>query len=88
MYHAAEALLLSKGLECSSHGAVQSAYGREFAKTGLLPLRFHPAFLDAYQSRVSADYESGPGIDSETARKHLADAREFIDAAANYLGQA
>jgi hypothetical protein len=51
-------------------------------------VRFHRAFLDAYESRVSADYESGPGIDSETARKHLADAREFIDAAANYLGQA
>jgi uncharacterized protein (UPF0332 family) len=31
MYHAAEALLLSKGLEYSSHEAVQSAYGREFA---------------------------------------------------------
>jgi uncharacterized protein (UPF0332 family) len=68
MYPAAETLLLSKGLEYSSHGAVQSAYGSEFAKTGLLPVRFHRAFLDAYESRVSADYESGPDIDSETAR--------------------
>lgn len=40
------------------------------------------------ESRLSADYESGLGIDSETARKHLADAKEFIDAAANYLGEA
>lgn len=47
MFHAAEALLLSKGLEFSSHGAVQSAYGREFAKTGLLRVRFHRALLDA-----------------------------------------
>ena len=67
---------------------MQSAYGREFAKTGLLPVRFHRALLDAYESRVSADYESGLGIDSETARKPLADAEEFIDAAAKYLGQA
>lgn len=74
-------------LEYSSHRAVQSAYGREFAKTGLLPARFHRALLDAYESRLSADYESGIGIDSETARRNLADAKDFIDAAANYLGQ-
>lgn len=85
MFHVAEALLLSKGLEYSSHRAVQSAYGREFAKTGLLPERFHRALLDAYESRLSADYESGIGIDSETARRHLADAKQFIDAAAEYL---
>jgi uncharacterized protein (UPF0332 family) len=65
---------------------VQSAYGREFAKTGLLPARFHHAFLDAYESRLSADYESA-AIDSETARKHLADTEEFIDAAAKPKGQ-
>ena len=88
MFHAAEALLLSKGLEYSAHRAVQSAYGREFAKNALLPQRFHRALLDAYESRVSADYESGTGIDSETARKHLADAKEFVDAAVIYLGQA
>ena len=87
MFHTAEALLLSKGLQYSKHSTVQSAYGREFAKTGLLPARFHRALLDAYESRLSADYESGPGIDSETARRRLADADEFIDAAAKYLGQ-
>ena len=88
MFHAAEALLLSKGLEYSTHRAVQSAYGREFAKSGLLPERLHRALLDAYESRLSADYESGPGIDSETAKKHIADAKEFVDAAAKYLGKA
>ena len=88
MFHAAEALLLSKGLEYSTHRALQSAYGREFAKNALLPERFHRALLDAYESRLSADYESGAGIDSETARRHMADAKEFVDAAANYLGRA
>jgi uncharacterized protein (UPF0332 family) len=87
IFHAAEALLLSKGLEYSAHRAVQSAYGREFAKTRVLPEKFHRALLDAYESRLSADYESGSGIDSETARKHLAGAEEFVDAAAKYLGQ-
>ena len=34
---------------------------------------------------MSADYESGTGIDPETAQKHLAAAREFVDVAAAYL---
>ena len=71
--------MLSKGMEYSAHRALQSAYGREFAKTAL---------LDAYESRLSADYESGTGIDSVTARRHLAEAKEFVDAAAIYLGHA
>jgi uncharacterized protein (UPF0332 family) len=88
MFHAAEALLLSKGLEYTKHRAVLSAYGREFAKSGLLPEKFHRALLDAYESRLSADYESGAGMDPETVRKHLAAAEEFVDAAATFLGQA
>jgi uncharacterized protein (UPF0332 family) len=87
MFHAAEALLLSKGLEYSKHRAVLSAYGREFAKSGLLPREFHCALLDAYEARLSADYESGAGVDCETARRHMADAEEFVDAAAKFLGQ-
>jgi uncharacterized protein (UPF0332 family) len=79
--------LLSKGLEYTKHRAVLSAYGREFAKSGLLPQKFHRALLDAYESRVGADYESGAGIDGETARKHIADAKEFVDAAAKFLGE-
>jgi hypothetical protein len=33
------------------------------------------------------DSDSGAGIDGETARKHIADAKEFVDAAAKFLGE-
>jgi len=36
-----ETLLLSKGLTFSSHSAVIAAYGKGFAKTGLLDPKFH-----------------------------------------------
>lgn len=32
-----------------------------------------------------ADYESGAGIDSETAQRLLAEANEFVDVAAAFL---
>lgn len=88
MFHAAEALLLSRGLEYTSHRASLAAYAREFAKGGLLPPRFHRALLDAYEARLSADYESAFTVDSETARRYLDSAKEFVASAAKFLGHA
>jgi uncharacterized protein (UPF0332 family) len=41
IFYPAEAILLSKGFTFSSHSAVIAAYGKEFAKTGLLDAKFH-----------------------------------------------
>lgn len=41
MFHAAEALLLVRELNFSSHGAVHGAFGREYAKTRELDPKFH-----------------------------------------------
>jgi len=45
MFYLTEALLLSKGLHFSSHSAVIAAFGKEFAKTGLLDPKFHRYLL-------------------------------------------
>lgn len=80
--------MLSRGLEYTSHRASLAAYAREFAKGGLLPPRFHRALLDAYEARLSADYESAFTVDSETARRYLDSAKEFVASAAKFLGHA
>jgi uncharacterized protein (UPF0332 family) len=41
MFYLTEALLLSKELTFSSHSAVIAAFGKEFAKAGLLNPKFH-----------------------------------------------
>jgi uncharacterized protein (UPF0332 family) len=41
MFYVAEALLLSKSLTFSSHSAVISAFGKEFAKSGVIPAQNH-----------------------------------------------
>jgi len=43
MFYIAEALLEAKGLSFSSHKAVISAFGQQFAKVQLLESRFHQA---------------------------------------------
>jgi len=38
MFYATEALLLTKGLSLSKHSGVISTFGKEFIKTGIIPL--------------------------------------------------
>ena len=44
----------------SKHSAVQAAYGKEFAKTGLLDPKYHRWFLKAFEDRLQTDY----GVDA------------------------
>ena len=51
MFYVAEALLLAKGMTFSSHSAVISAFGKEFAKPGTMPGEYHRYLLDAQEAR-------------------------------------
>ena len=53
MFYIAEAFLWEKGLSFSSHSAVISAFGREIAKTGIVPVEFHRYLIDAQDKRTS-----------------------------------
>lgn len=87
MFYVAEALLASLGQSYSSHGAVQAAYGREFAKTGRLDPKFHRWLIDAQDFRSASDYQTGVNIAPEQAAQICEWAREFIGSARNYLSQ-
>jgi uncharacterized protein (UPF0332 family) len=41
IFYLAQAMLLSRGLIFSKHSAIAAAYGKEFARTGLLDTKFH-----------------------------------------------
>lgn len=47
MFYAAQALLLDKGLSFSKHSAVIAAFGREFAKQGIVSTEFHRYLIEA-----------------------------------------
>lgn len=85
LFYAAEALLLDRDLTFSSHSAVIAAFGKEFAKTGLLDQKYHRYLLDAQDSRNVGDCGVGPGVTDSQAQKVLGWAREFITAAEQYL---
>jgi uncharacterized protein (UPF0332 family) len=86
MFYVAEALLLDRDLSFSSHAAVISAFGREFAKTKLLDPEFHRYLIHAHETRNVADYGSYGEVTKAQANKMLEQACEFLDAAKQFLG--
>jgi uncharacterized protein (UPF0332 family) len=85
MFYAAQALLLERGQSFSSHSAVIAAFGREFAKTGVLHPRLHRYMLDAQDLRNVGDYGIERPISAAQVTEVFAWADEFISAAEQFL---
>ena len=86
VFYLAQALLLSKGLVFSSHSAVVAAYGKEFAKTGLLDSKFHRYIIDAQERREVGHYgDQQEEVTSEQAMESIQWAEEFMQAVKEYL---
>jgi uncharacterized protein (UPF0332 family) len=88
LFYIAEALLLSRELSFSSHSAVISNFGKEFAKTGVLNPKFHYYLMESQERRNIGDYSVLAEVTKEEVREMLAWAKEFIKAAETFLKQA
>ncbi len=78
MFHAAQALLLGKGLTYAKHGSVKAAFGQHFVKTGQIPAQIHRYLIDAYDSRLVGDYGVTETVAMSRAEEMIAQAEEFI----------
>ncbi|MCT7971873.1 HEPN domain-containing protein [Laspinema olomoucense] len=78
MFYVAEAFLLGDGLAFSSHAAVISALGRDFARTGRIPVEFHRYLIDAQNKRNQADYDINTEITESQANEQINRAEEFL----------
>ncbi len=85
MLYVAEALLYERGLVFRKHSAVHAAYGKEFAKPGLLDPKFHRWLLTAFDARIQGDYHVAPPLTDEDVEVGLDRANEFLGAARAFL---
>ena len=86
IFYLAQALLLSKGLTFSSPSAVVAAYGKEFAKTGLLDPKFHRYIIDAQQLRQTGHYgDEDETVTEKQALESFDWAGEFLQAVKEYF---
>jgi uncharacterized protein (UPF0332 family) len=84
-FYLAEVLLDRLGCAFSSHRAVISAFGKEFAKTGRLDARFHRLLISAFEKRQRADYLADAGLDDAEVGQLIADVESFANAAQAWL---
>ncbi|MCX6843182.1 MAG: HEPN domain-containing protein [candidate division WOR-3 bacterium] len=88
MFYVAEALLLDRQLEFSSHAGVISTFGKEFSKSGLISPEYHRFLVDGQDRRLMADYETGVEVSREKAEDVMSHAQQFLDLAQKMLGSA
>ena len=86
MFYVAEAFLLNEGLTFSSHAAVISAFGRDFARTGRVPVEFHRYLIDAQDLRNQGDYDIDSAITEAEANQLIGQAEQFLELAERLLG--
>jgi len=83
VFHAAEALLVAKGIEAASHRAVASLLAMHFVRPGALPRETSAKFSALMAGRHDADYNEAIPFDLTDARGAAATGRTLL---ANLLG--
>lgn len=87
MFYIAEAFLEGEGMSFSKHSAVISAFGREFAHSGKVPVEFHRFLMEAQELRYSGDYATDSTVTSEQASEQINRAEKFLKLAEQLIGQ-
>ncbi|AFZ47511.1 HEPN domain protein [Cyanobacterium stanieri PCC 7202] len=85
MFYLASAFLAHKNMSFSKHSAVISAFGREFAKTDLIPRKYHEFLKKAQDLRHLGDYGEIDLIDTFQAQSEIEKAEEFLNFTIDYF---
>lgn len=85
MFFLAEALLAERGASFSSHSAVISAFGQQFAKTKEIDPRFHRALLTGFSQRQLGDYAVSSGLSNVDIESLNSEAIAFLVVARGWL---
>jgi len=85
MFYVTEAVLLTKNLSFSKHSAVIGAFGKDFIKTKILPLKLREYLTSSFDLRQIGDYGSPGSINKGKAKELIEQSKEFIEAIEGYL---
>lgn len=86
-FHAAQALLLTVGLQAKSHDATLSLFGLHFVKTGLVGAVHARALRAIKEDRENGDYAEVSFFEPQEVADRLASARAFVEAAVEFLAR-
>jgi hypothetical protein len=85
VFHAAQAVLLSQGLNADTHQGVLNLFGLHFVKEGNLDKRYARILSQLKDERENSDYEVFCLIERETAENAVSAAEDFLTGMRQYL---
>lgn len=85
MFYPTSAILLTKDLYFSKHGAVISEFGKHFIKEHILPQNLHRYIVNSFDLRQAGDYGSMNVLSKDEAGRLIEQTKEFIGLIENYL---
>ena len=77
-FYAAQALLISEGLESHSHRGLVALIGLHFVKAGKLDKKFGRYLSNLMEDRQQSDYNVFSGLEQEDAEQSLQEAKDFV----------
>ena len=85
VFHATRALLLSLGIQATTHKSLRSLFAQHFVKSGLLPAERSKKLAQLEALRSSGDYDSAFALGPDELRPELDKARRFVEDARELL---
>lgn len=85
IFHAASAVLLSKGITVDSHSGLKTMFGLHFIKTGEISKEYGRSLNKLKDERENGDYDIFVSFEKEDAIDAIKEAEEFINAMREYL---
>ena len=85
VFHATRALLLSLGIQATTHKSLRSLFAQHFVKSGLLPAERSKELAQLEALRSSGDYDSAFALGPDELRPELDKARRFVEDARELL---
>lgn len=86
VFHYAQAILFSAGLEARSHQGVNRLFNLHFVRAGIFEKRIATILSHAQKAREESDYAPEIPFAFDEASLRIEEAKEFIAAARKYLG--
>jgi len=85
MFYIVKAALLTKDINTKSHSSTISAFGQHFIKHNIFSKNIGKLFNEAFEMRLTGDYEFEKEIRKEDITDLLKRAKEFINTIEKYL---
>lgn len=84
-FHAAKALLFTKGLEAKTHQGVGRLFNLHFIKEGTLDIKFSRILSETQKDREDADYFSEYVFTKENVTERFEEVKEFLKVVQKFL---